>query len=317
MIKQNLIKRAILAAAAISILILPLNNYAGYGTNVKGSIKIGDLERHYELFRPGGDSRAGSIPLIIVLHGANAAGSIIRLYSGFDELADQKNFFVVYPDSYGPCWNDGRVDMESKAFASGIDDVRFISELIDHIASTHPVDRNRVYAAGFSNGGMMVLRLGIAIPEKLAAIATVSGLLPKQLAQSRPGKTVPVLVIHGTSDRVVPWAGGILKSGEKTRGEVMSFVDTALFWARNNGCRAPAELIVMPDTDPSDGTLPFQVSYTCCNPGSEVLLLVIQGGDHNWPGTEHIFPENRVGKTCRDINATRYIWDFFSRHKRL
>jgi polyhydroxybutyrate depolymerase len=299
------------------LLIIPLSNYAGYGTTVKGSIKIGDLERHYELFKPGGYSHRGSLPLLIVLHGANAAGSIIRSYTGFNDLAEQKNFLVVYPDSYGTCWNDGRVDMESKAFADGIDDVRFISDLIDHIVTSNPVDRNRVYAVGFSNGGMMALRLGISIPGKLAAVATVSGLLPRQLAQSGPGKPVPVLIIHGTSDHVVPWTGGILKSGEKTRGEVMSFVDTALFWARHNGCRAPAELLVLPDADPADGTLPFQVSYTCCNPGSEVLLLAIQGGDHNWPGTERILPENKVGKTCRDIKATGYIWEFFSRHRRI
>jgi polyhydroxybutyrate depolymerase len=313
---QSLFNRIIQVTAALSILMVPLNNYAGHGAITRGSIKIGDLERSYELYKPGGSFHMRSLPLMIVLHGANAAGSMIRSYSGFNDLAEQKKFMVVYPDSYGPCWNDGRVDMESKAFTYGIDDVRFISELVDQIASTHPIDRNRVYAVGFSNGGMMALRLGIAMPEKLAAVATVSGLLPKQLARFNNGKPVPVLIIHGTGDRVVPWAGGMLKSGEKQRGEVMSFVDTALFWARNNGCRAPAELIVLPDADPADGTLAFQVSYTCCNPGSEVLLVAIHDGNHSWPGTELLLPEKKVGKTCRDINATRYIWDFFSRHKR-
>jgi polyhydroxybutyrate depolymerase len=310
-------KGIIPVAAAVSILMISLNNYADHGTTMRGAIKIGDLKRYYELYKPDAHASGSRMPLVIVLHGANAAGSIIRSYSGFNDLAEQKKFIVVYPDSYGPCWNDGRVDMESTAFTSGIDDVRFISQLMDYIMTAQPVDRNRVYVVGFSNGGMMALRLGIAMPEKLAAVATVSGLLPKHLSQLSLRRPVPVLMIHGTGDRTVPWSGGMLKSGEKKRGEVLSFVDTALFWARNNGCRAPAELIIMPDMNPGDGTLAFQVSYTCCNPGSEVLLLVIQGGDHNWPATEQLLPENKVGKTSRDINATTYIWDFFSRHKRI
>jgi len=316
MTRQNMLKSLIPVTAVLSILMISHYNYAYHGTIVRGDIRIGDLDRKYELYRPGGYSPGRNLPLVIVLHGANASGSIIRSYSGFNDLAEQKKFMVAYPDAYGPCWNDGRVDMESTAFTFGIDDVRFISQLIDQIVSAHPVDRNRVYVAGFSNGGKMALRLGIAIPEKLAAVATVSGLMPKQLAQFSLRKPVPVLIMHGTSDRTVPWTGGILKSGERNRGEVMSFVDTAFFWARNNGCRAPAELLVMPDADPTDGTLPFQVTYTCCNPGSEVLLVAIQGGNHSWPGIEHFLTEKKVGKTCRDINATRYIWDFFSRHKR-
>jgi Poly(3-hydroxybutyrate) depolymerase len=144
----------------------------------------------------------------------------------------------------------------------------------------------------------------------------VSGLLPKNLAQFSPQLQVPVLMIHGTADRTVPWAGGKLKGGNKTHGEVLSFVDTALYWARNNGCRAPAELKMLPDVDPGDGTLAFQMSYTSCNPGSEVMLLAIRGGGHTWPGANQLLPENKVVKSSRDINATRFIWDFFSRHTR-
>ena len=101
----------------------------------------------------------------------------MRIYSRFNDCADRNNFIVVYPNSLGPYWNDGRVDMNSVSFKANIDDVRFISGLIDHIASLHRVDTGRVYIAGFSNGGMMALRLGIAIPEKLTAISSVSGLL--------------------------------------------------------------------------------------------------------------------------------------------
>ena len=302
--------------AAISILLFPINNNAAQGKTVRGTIKIGDLERGYEFFRPAGCTERNPLPLVIVLHGANAFGLIISMYTGFNDLAEKHHFMVLYPDSYGPYWNDGRVDMDSAAFTAGVDDVRFISMLVDFISFRHPVDRHKIYVAGFSNGGMMALRLAIAMPERLAAVASVSGLLPKNLAQLSPRWQVPVLMIHGTGDRTVPWAGGKLKGGNKTHGEVLSVVDTALYWARNNGCREPAELKMLPDVDPDDGTMAFQVSYGCCNPGSEVMLVAIQGGGHTWPGANQLLPEHRTGKTSRDISATRFIWDFFSRHKR-
>jgi polyhydroxybutyrate depolymerase len=238
----------------------------------------------------------------------------MRIYSRFNDCADRNNFIVVYPNSLGPYWNDGRVDMNSVSFKANIDDVRFISGLIDHIASLHRVDTGRVYIAGFSNGGMMALRLGIAIPDKLTAISSVSGLLPKHLSYLRPARPLPVMIIQGTEDPIVPSSGGKL---DGKHGEILSAVDTAAYWSARNNCAAPVGVQVLPDNDPEDGTLVFQVTYTCEKAEAEVVLLTIQGGGHSWPGAKVSLPSKKWGKTCMDIDATDVIWDFFSRHRRV
>lgn len=281
--------------------------------NMKGVLAVSGINRSYEMHVPASYTGNEPVPLLMVLHGSSANGGIIRLYSRFNDCADRNNFIVVYPNSLGPYWNDGRVDMNSVSFKANIDDVRFISSLIDQIASQYRVDTGRVYITGFSNGGMMALRLGIAIPEKLAAISSVSGLLPKYLSYLRPSRPLPVMIIQGTEDPIVPSKGGRL---EGKHGEILSAVDTAAYWSSRNECNAPVGVQVLPDNDPDDGTLVFRVTYSCESSGSEVVLLTIQGGGHSWPGARMVLPEKKWGKTCMDINATNVIWDFFSRHRR-
>src|SRR4030042_3686491 len=176
----------ILSAAACALLLLPIASHSGPERNIRNHLAIGAINRSYELHLPAGYTGRIPVPLVVVLHGSNASGMIIRVYTRFNESADQHNFIVVCPDSYGEYWNDGRIDMNSFSFKANIDDVKFISVLIDHIRSRYRVDRTRVYIVGFSNGGMMALRCAVTIPEKLAAAACVSGSLPKHLSLVKP-----------------------------------------------------------------------------------------------------------------------------------
>lgn len=311
---MNMTTKYLLAAALCSATILSgLPGVTAADRNVKGVLTVSGINRSYEIHVPATYTGNDPVPLLIVLHGSSASGAVMRIYSRFNDCADRNNFIAVYPNSLGPYWNDGRVDMNSVSFKANIDDVRFISGLIDHIVSLYRVDACRVYITGFSNGGMMALRLGIAIPEKLTAVSSVSGLLPKHLSYLRPVRPLPVMIIQGTEDPIVPSGGGKL---DGKHGEILSAVDTAAYWSARNNCSAPVAVQVLPDTDPDDGTLVFRVTYSCEKSGSEVVLLTIQGGGHSWPGTKVPFPMKKWGKTCMDINATDVIWDFFSRHRR-
>jgi polyhydroxybutyrate depolymerase len=281
--------------------------------SMRGVLTVAGINRSYLLHVPPACSGSGPRPLLVVLHGADASGPMMMFYTRFNDIADRNNFIVVYPNSVGPYWNDGRVDMNSVSFKANIDDVKFIASLIDHIASRYRVDTGRVYVAGFSNGGMMALRLAIAVPEKLAAVSSVSGLLPKHLSYLTPARPIPVMIIQGTDDPIVPCGGGKLNG---KHGEVLSAVDTTAYWSSRNGCSSRVGVQVLPDRDPDDGTLVFRVSYACKNSGMEVVLLTIQGGGHTWPGAPIAVPDGKSGKTCRDISASDIIWDFFSHHRR-
>jgi polyhydroxybutyrate depolymerase len=298
------------------LFMLSISGYAEKGQSVRKTIMVGPTSRSYMVYQPENKTPDALAPLVIVLHGANASGLVMSLFSGFNDLAEKNNFIVLYPDSYGPLWNDGRVDMDSISFRDGIDDVQFILHLVDLMVSGSRVDPRRVYVAGFSNGGMMALRLSIAASDRIAAAACIAGLLPRHLSLVRPVKPVPLLMIHGTDDRTVPWAGGVLVRGKKKRGEVLSVLDTVSYWARNNGCNAQVAVKILPDVDTRDGTVGFLVNYGCPDPDNELVLVSIQGGGHTWPGAAATMPDLNEGKTSRDLNASQFIWDFFSRHKR-
>lgn len=289
---------------------------AGRGKTMRKTVTIGRLDRSYELYLPSRYTAAERPPLVIVLHGASACGAVIGMYTGFNEYAEKMNFLALYPNSFGPYWNDGRVDMHSPSFKVNINDVAFISRLISLMVLRYRVDPKRVYVAGFSNGGMMALRLGIELSGKLAAVASVSGTLPRHLAMLSPREPVPVILIHGSDDMTVPWSGGKLQSGGRRHGEVLSIIDTAAYFAVKNRCGVQPSMQVLADGDSDDGTVVFHVAYPCSEPGREVLLLSIQGGGHTWPGAGFSLPADKAGKTCKDISATAVILDFFARHSR-
>ncbi len=289
---------------------------AGAGHDESKSIVIDGIERRYALYVP--EARAGSdrIPLVIVLHGAFGIGGIIGDFTDMNDRAESMNFIAAYPESFGPYWNDGRDDAGSFAYRKRVDDVRFISRMIDAVSNEYPTDRGRVYAVGFSNGGMMAHRLAIEMPEKLAAVASVAGSLPRQLVSENPGNPVPIIMFHGTDDRTVPWKGGTLGKGSKKHGEVLSAMNTVLYWSLRNGCAGRPLFEVLPDTDPDDDTIVFRITYCAMRPDSEILFYSIKGGGHTWPGAKIKLPAEKVGSTSGDIHATDLILDFFLRHHR-
>jgi polyhydroxybutyrate depolymerase len=122
---------------------------------------------------------------------------------------------------------------------------------------------------------------------------------------------VSVLAINGTADRLVPFEGGGVGLLKK-RGLVLSVAQTVAAWVRANGCTAGPDTVLLPDVDPDDGTRVRRETWTGGSNGSEVVLYTVDGGGHTWPdGTARA---RQFGRTCRDIDATELIWQFFQQH---
>ncbi|MEQ8186601.1 MAG: hypothetical protein ABRQ39_01405 [Candidatus Eremiobacterota bacterium] len=205
--------------------------------------------------------------------------------------------------------------MDEKASRENIDDAGFISSLIDHLEKNLNIEKNSVYVTGISNGGHMCYRLAFEIPDKIAAFAPVEAALSEELYKNqKPGKSVSMLIMNGTEDKVV-WKGGEIKFLGKSRDKVLSTEETVKFWIHYNHCKPQARIIAIPDKDPEDGTKVEEKIYSEGKGGTEVILYTIEGGGHTWPGGWQYLPENIVGKTCRDINASEIIWEFFKEQK--
>jgi len=318
MIKQKPIILSILFA--LFLLFVSLSSGNTSETNYSDSIIFGGLKRTYLIHIPSSHDKTKSTPLLIALHGGGGTGkNMVKLtLDGFDKLSDKKGFVVVYPDGIEKHWNDGRSGEEGfRAHKEDIDDVGFISTLIDYLIKKLNIDPKRVYITGMSNGAIMSYRLACELTEKITAIAPVAGnILQNSYLSCSPSKPISVLSINNVNDPLLPFAGGNITGpfGFKKLGKVLSTSDTIRFWVNHNNCSISPVITHERDKDPKDGTRIRKEVYGNGKDGTEVILYAIEGGGHTWPSGYQYLNERIVGKTSRDMNANEVIWDFFEKH---
>jgi len=309
--RSSALARLCLAFAVLALLSGCRHTKVGPG-DLTGSLTSGDRTRTYLYHVPSAlDPAKKPWPLVLALHGRFGDGVAQEHLTGLTPLSEKEGFMVVYPDGVDRSWNDGRPG--SPAEVQGVDDVAFLSALIDLFVKDHGADPARVFVIGMSNGAMMSLRLGCGLSEKVAAIGAVGGLFGVGTAAScAPKRPVSAVFFYGTEDPLMPYGGG--KVGSDVGGEVLSAEATRKRWAELDGCTDSPSPVAEPDSDPSDGTTATRTAHTACAGGSEVILYSILHGGHTWPSGPQYMSERIVGKTARDIDASALAWAFFQRH---
>jgi len=274
------------------------------------------LTRTYRIHIAASFSKTLSPSLLLVLHGGGGTGKgmVTLTRAGFDSLSEREGFIVVYPDGIEKHWNDGRSKVRYRTHKEKIDDVGFISALIDTLTAQLNIDTRRVYVTGMSNGGLMSFRLALELSDKIAAIAPVTASLIVEFKDAAPRRPMPVLIMNGTRDPLVPWEGGNIGILLIKVGKVLSTMETVDFWAENNECPSEPTTVLLPDKDPKDGTRVTVETYGWGEDSTEVVLYRIEGGGHTWPGGWQYLSKRVIGKTCRDISACEVIWEFFKKH---
>ncbi|MBW8483818.1 alpha/beta hydrolase family esterase [Actinomadura parmotrematis] len=232
-----------------------------------------------------GGKPAEPLPVVIALHGGLANMSQMEKLTNFDALADEKGFLAVYPDGVATTWNAG--DCCGIAKMTKIDDVSFLSKLIDKLTGSGLADDRRVYVTGFSNGAGMAYRMACEAPDKVAAIGVVEGSLVTHCDPDRP---VSAMIFHGTADTNVPINGG----GRRDVNDGRPFPpvrDAVEFWRKLAGLPAPDERVEALTANTgcdSTGKGKDGVAVTYCK---------IDGGKHQWPK-----------------GASTMLWSFFAAH---
>jgi polyhydroxybutyrate depolymerase len=282
------------------------------------TILFDGLNRSYRIHIPQSLPENSSPALVFVLHGGGGTAEGMErtlTQGGFNKLADQYNFLVVYPDGIEKNWNDGRKNISDPAHEQNIDDIGFFDALIENLTDEFNINPNQIFSTGISNGAMMSYRLGFEIPEKIAAIAPVAGAIPTDLLDYNISDApISVCIISGTHDPLVPWDGGIVGTQRNPRGTVISVPESTLYWVTHNNCSPHPNSTVLPDIDPTDHTWVQQDIYSDGTDNTEVVLYTIFNGGHTWPDGYQYLPEVLVGRTSHDIDANTVIWEFFSSH---
>ncbi len=283
----------------LSLVAVAISAAAPAQTTVIDSIQSSGLWRAYRLYLPANyNANTAQRPLLLNLHGLGSSALEQEAYGDFRPIADTAGFLVVHPDgtqfSGVRYWNAGVI-------AGGANDVIFLSALIDTLSARYRVNAQRVYSTGMSNGGYMSYYLASYLPQKIAAIASVTGAItPANFPPPAPTHQMPVMQIHGTADATVPYNGGTNNIP----------IDTLVkHWVAFNGCNPTPQVTAIPNTSTTDGSTAERFLYTGGAAGSTVEFFKVTGGGHTWPGSAFT-----IGVTNQDFSASREIWRFLRQY---
>jgi polyhydroxybutyrate depolymerase len=286
------------------------------GKLIKGSIEVGGLKRTYLTYVPQGLAKGA--PLVMVMHGSGQNSAQMRRATGygFERLADEHGFAVVYPNGYEGYWNACNIVGDYSANQLNIDDVGFLTGVLDKLISEIGVDRDRMFATGISRGGHMAFRLALEAPLRLRAIAAVAANVPApENFKCKPAgqATSSVMIMNGTKDPLNPFDGGEVKFfGLLKRGKVRSSRESGQYFADLN------DITGAPETKETQATGGAHVEQVLWRDDSkvEVELLAIHGGGHGMPQPYLRYPR-LLGPTPKEPNGPAVIWAFFERQRGL
>jgi polyhydroxybutyrate depolymerase len=276
------------------------------------TVSFQGTNRTFFVYVPQSVAGRSNVPAVVVFHGGGGDISGLAAASEMTIAADAFGFVAIFPSVVSGQWNDGR-----SGTASGYDDVGFVRAIVGNSSSLFGVDLGRIFAAGISNGGMFTQRLSCDAADLISAAAIVSANMPADYqSQCRPSQSVPKVFFNGTSDPIMPWSGGEVKSlaalGLGAGGQVLSHDQTKDFWLAMDGCNNSASTRNRPDVS-NDGTTVTQSTYASCRGSSQLEFFDIKGGGHSWPGSS-VRARRVAGKVSQDISATAEMIAFFQKY---
>jgi len=238
----------------------------------------GGLTREYLVHVPSSYTGQFSVPLLLALHGWQQSPTIMETMTGLSSKSDAAGFIVVYPKGTGNplAWNEA---------VGGVDDVGFISRLIDTLCVKFQIDSTRIFATGFSNGSNFTYRLAQQLTSRIAAIGAVAG--PLLYTQYTPSRPMPIMHFHAKDDGTFDYSmvAPVLK-----------------YWINFNGCStSPDTILHVPGA--------IGVTWKAISNTADVILYSTDIGGHSWPGGGAYWSTPSTA-----ISATNLMWDFFVQH---
>jgi len=300
----------------IRLLVSLLAMLVGTATAAAETVEIGGVTRTY--LTQFADVKPA--PLVIVLHGNTQTGADIKARTSWAPVASRERFGVIFPDGLNHAWADLRPETKraGRVPPKGTDDIAFIVKLIEKYVADGSADPKHVYVTGVSNGGAMTMTMVCARADLFAAAAhVIINLTDEAAAACHPSRPMPMLVMNGTIDPLIPFEGGKGASRFAVKG-FWSAKKTLAFWRKLNGCEAgDGALTDLWDRDRDDQSTVTRIESRC-PPGRDVVLYRVNGGGHRMPGTfsDARFPRIAtalLGPQNHDIDGAETIWAFFKR----
>ena len=284
--------------------------FEGVSTNF---IEHSGLNREYLLYIPPNIDNSENLPIIFNFHGYQGQAEQFFNQTDLVEIADNNGVVLVYPQGSdlpvgASHWNAAPFSSSSTSFVnkSSTDDIGFFKALLDEINQNNIIDLNRVYVIGYSNGGMFSHFLACNTENIIAAVGDVAGTMLNETFNScNPSSPIPILKIHGTSDRVVSYNG-------YDEGEFKSVEEVLDFWKSNNKSNANESLENLGSTSiysefyNTTVNVNFEkYTFDSDENNSEIVHYKIINGGHWWDYSSD-----------KHFKTSTILWDFFSKHSK-
>ena len=255
--------------------------------------------REYIIYIPQSYSSSNSAPLLIALHGGSGyADDFMNYEADFRSISDTAGFILVYPQALEDP-NDGNSTNWLHKEPTDHKDIFFIEALIDSISTNYNIDENRVYACGYSLGGMFSYELACQLNHKITAITSVAGAaFLGAFSSCELSHPTAVLSINGTDDGIHPYSD--------TNGWYFTVPEINNYWATYNNTDLNPIITELPDINNTDGSTVERYSWINGDGCVHVEELKIINGGHDWPS-----PLSSWGN--QDINANTEVWNFVSK----
>lgn len=281
------------------------------GIDKRFEITSDGREREFNLHIPPGYDGTIPMPLVVVLHGLSQDADSIAELSKMSEKADKEGFIVAYPNATK--WLGMKSlrawDADNGVQIPGTDsnDVGFIRDMVSTIKKNMNIDDKSVYAAGFSNGGMLTLKLASEMSDTFSAVAVVSS--GANGTELKPGNKVSIMAVNGTEDRVVPLRGRVWGSTAQSLGvpHFEPLKNSFKNWTTTSGIAEQPPIVRDGDVISSRGVNP--------ETGTEIVAYAIKGGRHEWPGSDRA-KRSSPNSAEAQFQTTDKIWEFFKSHKK-
>ncbi len=294
------------------------------GSYVERTVAVpGQESRRYAMYVPPGSATR---PLLVAMHGGGGNARIQASSTLLSRLGAQQGVLIAYLEGSGVIQTFNAGNCCGAAQTQNVDDVAFVSAVLTDVSSAFAVDANKIFATGFSNGGMMSHRLACALANRMSGIAAVGGASGQFDRDGNvyyactPARPIRVLHLHATNDRNYPYAGGVGEGLSNTN--FYSVEATIADWRTRNNVTAQATIEAVTPTTTcyryetvANASLPSAAVALCKTDPVDVYdpaTGIVHGGGHSWPGGNRS-PSPMSDAPVTDFDANNYLWGFLTR----
>ena len=273
------------------------------GESSDHTITIGEESREYIVHTPANYDDSTPVPLVIMLHGGGGGSAEFNAFSGMNRVADSAGFLAVYPESSNGVWNF--LSREGRA-----DDLAFMDALLEQVQTDYAVNPAQIYAVGYSNGGLMALRMRCSMSDQQAGVGVMNATMTYALAEfCLDAPPLPTILALGMSDPAFPWEGYAAAGEDDSLISTFSSSQTIGFFSTLNHCVTQPPSIEEITADGSETRI-LQQRFELCDRSAYFHMLGLVNFGNNYPSQPTMLIDDQT------VSVQGAIWAFLSQHVR-